>query len=183
MNHVNSPHPLVTYLRRAQDPAGGDRALLAVLRRSLGQAPGDDLRAVARLEGLIVRLQGEQALGGERQRRHAYLVAGLLAWCRTPGTDNLASLGHCLAQLCLSSNRDKQDSVERRLAHLVDADEEQLPMLLRATVRLLDQAEIVPDFSLLLRQLDAWNHPDRWVQRRWLRDFHHSLSTDRDDAA
>lgn len=183
MTEVNSPHPLIAYLRRAQDPNHGDRALLAVLRRSLAQPPGEDLRAVAALEGLIVRLQGEHALDGERQRRLAYLVAGLLAWCRTRGSDNQASMGHCLAQLCRASVGDKQAAMERRLAQLADADEEQLPVLLRAAVHLFDQAGIAPDFSLLLRHLRAWDNPNRWVQRQWLRDFHQSLFNDRDNAA
>lgn len=151
-------------LRAAAAPETGDRRLLAILRRSLGQSPGEDLRAVAEIEGWIY---GNLP---ERTRRHCYLVAGLFAL--HPHTAEGVDIGLALHNLQSEKNA-AADSLRRRLSALVSSDDAQLPERLRQIIQLLRANDIGIDYGLLLSDMLDWRKSDRRVQRRWLRHFLH----------
>jgi CRISPR system Cascade subunit CasB len=64
-------------------------------------------------------------------------------------------------------------SLERRFQTLLDSDREQLPFRLRQAVRLIaahrDEARL--NWEQLLRDVRQWEHPERFVQLRWARDY------------
>lgn len=155
---------LVEKLVAAKKAETADRRLLAILRRSLASPPGQNLIAVAELEG---GLFGKPT---DRERRMYYLVAGIFAVHGHHTKDR----GFGLA-LRLLKQRDSamanSDTLKRRLVALVGADDEQLPKRLRPCMQLLAKHEIGLDYLDLLQDLLSWNRPDRKVQQRWLRQF------------
>jgi CRISPR system Cascade subunit CasB len=54
---------------------------------------------------------------------------------------------------------------------LLDADEDELPWRLRQIVSLTTASGIALDWPQLLKDLLGWDHPDRYVQRRWAREY------------
>lgn len=154
--HTDGPHPLVRYVLDL------DRAALAKLRRSLAFPLGTWPGAFPFVEPFV-------AAAPRAQRRHAYLVAGLIAWARADGPGS-GDLGEACARLRDSLVSDA--AVERRFLALLDADEEGLPHHLRQLVALFAQHRVAPDWSRLLADLKHWSHPDRWVQQRWAKSFY-----------
>lgn len=156
MTQSDAPHPLVRYTLAL------DRAALAKLRQSLAFPLGTWPRAFPFVEPFV-------ATASRSQRRHAYLIAALIAWSRAdgPGTGDM---GEACARLRGALGSDA--AVERRFLVLLDADDDGMPYQLRQLVALFAQHQIAPDWSRLLSDLRHWSHPDRWVQQRWAKSFY-----------
>jgi CRISPR system Cascade subunit CasB len=153
-----------------------DRQALAVLRRSLSQRPGEDLAPYRYIGALLPDHD-------PRSERIHCLVAGLFALApsedRTDSEDNAAprqwwSLGRTLAEHCKQEPH-VRNGVERRLAALLNAHTDDMAEHLRHLVTLLGPAAARINWLMLLEQLHAWDSMDRWVQRRWAKDFWGSL--------
>lgn len=61
--------------------------------------------------------------------------------------------------------------LDHRVRVLLDADAVQLPFRLRRAIHYLASARIPVNWTQLLQDLLAWNHPRRWVQREWARAY------------
>ena len=166
MTRAIPTHPLVDYV------ASLDRAGLATLRRSLSFPPGSWPPAFPIVEPFV-------ASAPPGRRTVAYLVAGLMAWSRgtQPGDGDM---GAACARL---RNASDSGSVERRFLDLLDADRDALPHRLRQMVALMASNGIAPSWSELMRDLAAWDHPDRYVQQRWARSYYRSDAETEDDEA
>lgn len=152
--------PLAARLAKLADPAGPDRAALAHLCRGLGSAG----YALARV-GWLFRGVPDDRDG--RALDAAVLVAGLFAWVKgecphAPGVN----FGRAFAAGLTDDQRAQR---EKRFTALLDADRPDLPYRLRQAVTLARGAGL--DWALLARQVHAWDHPGRWVQREWARGF------------
>jgi len=104
------------------------------------------------------------------------LVAGLHArWHQARSTPGHAtgSFGASMRRLAtqLSPDAEPADAVTRRFSVLLTATDERLTHHLRQAVTQLAAHDIAVDFSRLLDDLRHWDHPDRYVQRHWARDF------------
>lgn len=137
-----------------------DAAGRARLKRNAGRALGE-ARDVQR-----VFFQALPFDVPERQHEDYFLVATLypMANSRTDG----ASFGTTMRQV--HQIRDSA-SLDRRFQTLLDSDREQLPFRLRQAVRLAAATDQPVDWEKLLSDLLAWEHPDRYVQLRWARDY------------
>lgn len=95
-----------------------------------------------------------------------FLVATL--YPMAPPRNDGASLGTTLRAV-----RDKRASasLDRRFQSLLDSDREQLPFRLRQAVRLAAATDHPIDWAQLLNGLLAWEHPERYIQLRWARDY------------
>lgn len=154
-----------------------DRAAFAELRRSLAFEPGTHAPSFPVVEPFAANLRHDW------ERRTYYLIAGLLALVERPlepGASPPAlpspdrTLGHSIADLY--AGRDRTPSVEARFIALLDADEEQLADRLRQMLSLLRADGITVSWARLLKDLLAWNHPDRYVQRQWAQAFYRRTS-------
>ncbi|HMQ32556.1 MAG TPA: type I-E CRISPR-associated protein Cse2/CasB [Chloroflexaceae bacterium] len=138
-----------------------DAAGRARLKRNAGRALGQ-ARDVQR-----VFFQAVPFDVPERQHEDYFLVATLypMAGPRTGG----ATLGATMRQV----RRGRVSaSLDRRFQTLLDSDREQLPFRLRQAVRLAAATDQAIDWAQLLGDLLAWEHPDRYVQLRWARDYY-----------
>ncbi len=159
---------LVKQRDEAGPAAAGARAALAALRRGLGKATGEAPEMFRYLVPWTHELS--------RSREDAYyLVSALFAAHGLSWTDEgdeqkqwRTNLGASLAQLQAETG---SESVERRVVALLNCNREDLPGHLRRIVMLLKAHDIGIDWLRLLRDIQRWDHEDRWVQRAWARTF------------
>ncbi|MNF31842.1 CRISPR-associated protein Cse2 [compost metagenome] len=149
-----------------------DRGALAVLRRSLGFAPGAYAPAYPYVERFVAAERHAQ----DASRLALYLVAGLYAAHPRQAAKNLAtSLGELMRQ------RDSA-SIEQRFIALLGADAENLANYLRQVISLLAAGDQPLDYGVLLRDLSVWLNPHidperrDAVRQRWARDFYRVLA-------
>jgi CRISPR system Cascade subunit CasB len=156
-----------TLIEELADRSREESKVRAVLKRSLAFDPGTYPAAFPYVEH---RLKNDD---GEWRRKVYYLVAGLWAmhW-----RDRNSDTGQSLANACrmLYWANDQSPSIERRFITLIDADSEQLLYRLRQMVALLKEYEI--DFNNLSKDLLSWNHPDKFIQIRWAREFYNQTA-------
>ena len=172
------PQSIPPMLRDARDFADQlanlPRGQLAQLKRNVGQPlPG---RGVAWFYGLLYH--GNVGLRQNNAEIY-FLVATLYDVNRltTPRGDRLwGSLGRSMR---LAADKTASDSVKRRFQILLDSDfdarenlaESELTFRLRQTVRWLGGHNVGFDPAQLIYDLSYWSHLDRFVQKRWARDF------------
>lgn len=61
--------------------------------------------------------------------------------------------------------------LDRRFARLLDADLEDLPFHLRQSVARLTSEWLPIDWAQLTNDILRWDHPQRYIQRNWARDY------------
>jgi CRISPR system Cascade subunit CasB len=150
------------FVERLRTLANGDRGALATLRRSLAFDPGTWPAAFRYVEPFL----GKDEAAADR-RRAAYLTAGLFAM--HPMQADGVSFGRAFGAL---ARKRKSTSIESRFLALLSADETELPNRLRQAVSLLKSDGVALDWSLLRKNLSAWNAPSRYVQQAWARDYY-----------
>ncbi len=152
-------NPFITYLESLRDRE--DRGALATLRRGLGREPG----SVVEMYPYVVPWL---PAGLSRQAEAAYyLVAALFAYHPSPGGSG--NLGDAFRGT-LDAQGDNT-AIERRFATLLAAHPDDLPFHLRQAVSFLKSKERPIDWRQLLADLQAWGHPDGYVQKQWARSF------------
>ncbi len=63
------------------------------------------------------------------------------------------------------------EALERRFTALLAAHPDDLPDYLRQAVSFLKSREEPVNWNELLRDLQNWRHEDRFVQKKWAREF------------
>jgi CRISPR system Cascade subunit CasB len=111
----------------------------------------------------------------EGQQDDYFLIATLFPLVKTHRAQ-VGSLGSTLRQvrqLRSGVGDGRMNSLDRRVQTLLDSDREQLPFRLRQAVRLIasHRDSVTLDWAHLLRDVVNWEHPERYVQLRWARDY------------
>lgn len=154
---------------RLKERATADTAVVAALRRSAAYEPGLYPPVFPYIEPLT---HGR----GEWQRQATYLVAACWAKSRRQRDGGDQEQGQLLAVGLRRLSQDPANphaskNIEKRFTALLDADGDELPWRLRQVSAVLDAASIAIDWPALLSDLWRWNHPERYVQVRWARQF------------
>jgi len=152
----SSPSLFVEQLERLRDSE--DRAALARLRRGLGKRLG-----TPQMYPYVIPWIGKE----QHQIERAMLVASLFA-LHPDSAPRGQSMGTVFRQMQDGSN---QSSLERRFAGLLAASIEDIGGHLRHAVSLAKSKDVRVDYDTLFKDLGYWNHPDRFVQLRWAREF------------
>lgn len=141
-----------------------DRAALAALRRGLGRSPG----TAPELFPHVARFFPNDPTRGSRSLEDAMFTVAALFGMLPNHRKGAGSPLKVLRQLDLES-----ESTERRVLSLLNADIETLPTHLRHLIALIrgHAPERQLDYGMLLHHITQWDHPERWVQRRWARDW------------
>jgi CRISPR system Cascade subunit CasB len=159
------------YLAAVDDPSRRpDRGALARLRRGLGKPPG---AATEALKHVVPYLREDCTRDQYARERQAFFLVGALFGFHPlpassearPGKRNMGDVFHELGH---------HESAEGRFTALLNARFEALPTLLRQAVSLAKGAKegsIPIDYAGLLRDLLAWEAPDRHVQLQWARRY------------
>ena len=154
----------------AQLAAREDRGALAALRRGLGKPPG----TAAEMFPYVAPLLGREVYPS--RERAAYLVASLFgshpasAHGSQPFTEALA-------------RTERSESYERRIVRLLGSDAADIGDQLRHCVAFLRAQGVPVDWAQLQRDIEQWDHPERWVQRRWARAYWGARRDQETDAA
>jgi CRISPR system Cascade subunit CasB len=154
--------PFITYLEENRE----DRAMLAALRRGLGQPAG----AAPEVSRYVQRRLAQDA---PRYLEEAYyLIAPLFGLHSSAGGQG--DMGNHFAALC-EPGEDPPSNVERRFVGLLAAHSDDLPDALRQAISLLKAKDIPVNWGSLLDDILDWSHPDDTrrtnVHKRWSRNF------------
>ena len=147
--------------RSAANPAGRYGALRIVGQHVPDDARGDALDAYL----LTAELFGIYAAGGSAMSETGRMKKGrrsLGASARLVNGRRVSGQGDAV---------DENEGITRRFQALLALPLEDVPDELRRFLRLLRSHDAPVDFFQLLRDLLAWDHPDRFVQQRWARDY------------
>jgi len=156
--------------RLAELARDDDRATLAKLRRGVGKALG----FAPERDGWVIR---RVPRGLRDDTLEAYcLIASLFAMYPEPGPDRSLAASfaawHDAERLRLGKPPgERLDNIDRRFTVLLDSGREDLPGRLRHAVALLRSHEAPVGWARLLRDVLRWEHPRRYVQVRWARDY------------
>ncbi|MBP8998351.1 MAG: type I-E CRISPR-associated protein Cse2/CasB [Anaerolineaceae bacterium] len=75
------------------------------------------------------------------------------------------------ASLLKARNLTNSKGLDSRVENLLDADLTQLHFRLRQTIHFLHSCRVRVNWQQLLEDLLQWDHPDRYVQKRWARSY------------
>lgn len=165
---IPSENPFINFLQSLAESQ--DRGALASLRRGLGQPPGT---AAEMFRYVVPYLPPHPS---RAQEAAYYLVASLFAL--HPQAGGRGNMGDHLAQ---TRTEGGGDALERRFTALLAAHPDDLPFYLRQAVSYLKSREVPVNWNQLFKDLLAWDHPDRYVQKAWANAFwgaHPSTSTE-----
>lgn len=154
-----------------------ERGDLARLKRNAGETIGS-ARGVA---GLFYSMLPDGVAGGRAEETY-FLVATLYGLnCKYQHTGDF---GTTMARIKAESG---SASIDRRMGILLDSefglvDERrpgggELAYRLRQLVKLAAGKRVGVEWPLLLRHLTDWNHPDRWVRKRWAQSYYGGART------
>ncbi len=150
---------------RTADKLSASRAALAELRHALPER--ERLRAAPYVAPFL-------GANDARDEQWFYLVACLFATHRQHKQGQ--SLGHAFRTL-----KDRSDGIETRFLHLLSADTERLPDLLRPAVSLLAAHDVPLDWYRLLTDVTRWHWQDKPRQHKLARDFYSGSAAENDD--
>lgn len=138
------------------------RAVLADLRRGLGQPPG--------LAPSVGRYAQPFLSADDSPRREEtyYLIASLFGWHPMPTVNG--NMGDHFAQLWVGE-KEPPDNIARRFNVLLAADWDTLPDYLRHAISLLKANNIPVNWSQLLTDVWYWDQAEGKVQLQWSRAF------------
>lgn len=159
MTQMNrEPNAFIQHLQELADRQ--DRGALAALRRGLGRPPGAAAEMFRYVEPWLPERRSAD------QEAAYYLIAALFA-LHSKSTD-VGNIGQHMASI---RNEAGDDALERRFTALLAAHPNDLPNYLRQAVSLLKSKESPINWDQLLRDVLAWDAPDRRVQKAWARAF------------
>lgn len=150
-----------------------DRGALAALRRGLGKPMG----AAPEMFPLLVPWTGNLP---PWKARWYYTVASLFAVHPSNTAAQHHNFGTTMRQVRhqrkttappTGESADRFDAVERRFIALLRSHPDELADHLRHAVSLAKSADVPVNWAQLLRDLQAWEVPERYVQTRWAEAF------------
>lgn len=152
-------HPFVSYLEASAD----DRAMLAALRRGLGAAPGDP-ETVGMMPYVERRIRKEAS---RSEVQDIYMLAALFAL--HPSSISSGNMGDHLRRQAAEDG--SAEATERRFVQLLRMRRETLEPRLRQQISILKAKDEKVNWHQLIADLRNWDHPKRFVQRRWASAF------------
>lgn len=147
----------VSYLEALRDRK--DRAALAKLRRGLGKKVPP-----ATMYPYVVPF-----LPVDGRDHQSYFLVGALFALHPEAGPRGATFGAAFRRVWTES--DRSDSVAKRFTGLLAADADDVGGHLRHAVSLAKSRGVPVDYHRLHRDLHYWDHPKRFVQLDWARDF------------
>jgi len=171
MNRKNAGHVsswqdelLKKWRSYTNDKDNPDRQALAELRRGLGKPPGSETMMYKHILVTITPMRPNQEIA-------AFIVGSLygLCWELQEAEDRLTFASSL-------RKTEKSQSFEKRFVNLYRSDIKQLPFQLAQSAKYIkskraSKGVIEIDWRGLIDDVANWDHPDRYVQRRWARDW------------
>lgn len=158
----------VALIKRLQSlKESDDRGALAALRRGMHR----DASPVFDMYRYVSPFIPAGATAWEEEA--AFLVAALYA-THPKQTTYEVNLGGFFARMALDDFARVEDappSLHLRFSALLNSHADDLSYQLRQAIQLLESKGVAVNYEILLADVTAWDHPDRWVQRDWAKAF------------
>ncbi len=158
-------HPFISYLQKNAE----NRAMLAALRRGLGADPGE---APGMFPYVVPRIRKE---ANKREESDMFMIAALFAL--HPSSTRFGNMGEHMRKL---DPKREDDATERRFVQLLRMRRDTLEPRLRQQISILASKDIAVNWHQLIGDLGYWDHPNRYVQRRWAQGFWGSYQSESD---
>lgn len=149
-----------TFIERLHQLSTGERA---ILKRSCGIRLND---ADAKAFGAFYKVLPHGV--SEWQEARWFCVAGLTCLWQPDDEKGIP------IEKAMNKIKDISDSFENRVVSLLDSEWDEdgrMDLKLYRMVKLLKQKNVTIDMVSLLKDLSSWNHPNRFVQKKWARAF------------
>ena len=159
MANETTRQEFVVYLESMRE----DRAVMAVLRRGLGQPPGGAPEMFRYVVPFVHQTTGAW------QEEVYYMIASLFGYHpESAATGNMGSHLGLLRQKNLDS-----PAIERRFTTLMAAHPDDLAFHLRQVISLLKSKDVAVNWHQLFQDTLRWNNPDTraWVCKQWAGQF------------
>ena len=139
----------------------------SVLKRSAGTMMGGDVQALEAFYRAVTYLP-------KNQEQVAQWYACLCMECLWKPEEHPRSVKMEEMLRRLYQNADTSESIRHRIISLMDVPWSRDGYLIGklsnfARMMRAKDSSVIPDFDNLADDLARWNHPDRYVQRRWIR--------------
>jgi CRISPR system Cascade subunit CasB len=151
-------YPLIDYLEAHAE----DRAMLAALRRGLGQPPGAAPDMFPFVVPFVQKWNEDEL----------YLVASLFGL--HPLSTTTGNMGTHIKDFSRAKNFAKvedDDASTRRFVQLLRYSREAIDTPLRQQINLLKSQSVPVNWHQLLYDMQYWGHEDYFVQRKWASAF------------
>lgn len=174
---MNDSETIQTFIRELGRLDDGDRAKL---KRNAGRSINESRDVMGLFYNKLLR----SVHVSEWEEEHFFLIATLFpfdkrrmqqaeeeaeAATETAAPSNRArSFGKSLHSVRSEKNA---SGLDRRVERLLDADAQQLSYYLRREVQFVANEGGRIDWGQLLQDVLRWDHPERYIQRNWARDY------------
>ncbi len=177
INSSEDRPPFIEFLLKFAQAGKEDRGALANLRSGLGKKPGE----MGRVHKYVVPFLSK----AERYNDQWYYLIATLFGMHPRHKDPIVheknggrwtevwTVGRAFREL-----KKKSDNMEARFIALLNAHPEDVGTHLRHIASLLKNNDVPLDWCRLFKDLCNWDHPDRFVQLQWARDFYAETSND-----
>lgn len=156
---MSDKETIAKFITRLEELDVGGRARL---RRNAGMSLGEVRSAM----GLFYRLLPPRV--SESHQEKYFMVATLFPLCESTGAGTETKGPRNLGATLKSARDDNyRNGLDRRMEALLESDSEQLRFRLRQAVRFARSARVPVDWGQLLSDVLDWDHPEKFVQRRW----------------
>lgn len=161
MTQESKDHPFINYLQKHTE----DRAMLAELRRGLGQQPGEAPGMFPYVVPFVT----------DWNEADIYMLASLFAL--HPSSTISGNMGDHLYRLAHAQDGN-EEATTRRFVQLLRMNRDALEPRLRQHINLLKSNEIAVNWHQLIMDVNRryWDHPDRFVQKKWASSYWKSSS-------
>ena len=156
MSKTNLDPRIAEFCERLEGLDSGEQARL---KRNAGRSMSDSHQVL----GLFFRVLPTNV--PRFQEEDYFLLATLYALANGGAEGNLGDT--------LRKVRDPKyaQGLDRRVEFLLDADHDELPFRLRQAIRFVESQRGSVNWPQLLRDVLAWEHPERYVQENWARAY------------
>jgi len=148
---------LTTFIANLQRLDAGDRARLT-------HSAGRPLNEATQCLGLFYRLLPYGGVAPTQEPIY-WLVAAMFPLADATGKGSFGDA------LCRARSPRYRKGLDRRVEALLDSDSAQLPHRLAQVVRFLHSQRVPVNWRSLLEDLLQWEHPNRFVQKKWARAY------------
>lgn len=163
------------------------RADKAILKRNAGQALAHARQAYAVFYRLYLAGDIQPDNWQQRDEEAFFLAATLFGLNPDPESEQQGHKKHPASDFggtmkMLVTQGLSQQSAEKRMTALLDCpfdlgqERSELAYRLRQCTKLAASKDILMNWPQLLYDLQHWNHPDKYVQKRWARSFFRQTS-------
>ena len=152
----------------------------SLLKRNAGVSMGNNLQAVE----AFYRAINNKVPRNQYQEEQWYACLCMECLWKPEDHPRIVNMEELLRKIY--QNQDSSDSIKHRIIALLDipwGNDGYLLGKLSNYSRMLraKDGSVMPDFDRLADDLAGWNHPDRYVQRRWIKTICGLNSTEKDD--